>query len=179
MLPAAVPAEILRLTYAEHWSYSRIARHLGIHRQSVRKVARRRSGALTPAPPQPRTTCLSPFRPRFQALRAEDPERSAVNICQVLRAEGYRGGIRALRGAVRRARPGPVQAAVMPLTFGPAEVAQVDWGEFGDACGIGRPVHAFVRVLCYSRLLTVVFTFSQTLEAFLRGHEQAWTWVGG
>jgi hypothetical protein len=41
MLPAAIQAEILRLTYAEHWGPSRIARHLGIHRQSVRKVARR------------------------------------------------------------------------------------------------------------------------------------------
>jgi Mu transposase-like protein len=36
-----------------------------------------------------------------------------------------------------------------------------------------------VLVLAYSRLLSVVFTFSQTLEAFLRCHEQAWAFVGG
>jgi hypothetical protein len=34
-------------------------------------------------------------------------------------------------------------------------------------------------VLCYSRLLTVTFTFSQTLEAFLRCHEQAFALIGG
>jgi len=102
-----------------------------------------------------------------------------VNILQVLRTEGYRGGISALRALVRHLRPGPAPAAFVPLTFGPAEAAQVDWGEFGDVFGIGRPVHAFVLVLCYSRLLTVVFTFSQTLEAFLRCHEQAWAVVGG
>jgi transposase len=179
MLSAAIQAEILRLHYAERWGYSQIARHLGIHRESVRKVARRRSVALTPAPPAPRTTVLTPFRARIQALLTEDPARSAVTICQVLRHEGYRGGISALRGAVRRLRPSAAPAAMATLTFGRGEAAQVDWGEFGDVFGIGRQVHAFVLVLCYSRLLTVLFTFSQTLEAFLRCHEQAFAFVGG
>jgi len=179
MLPAAIQAEILRLTYAEHWGPSRIARHLGIHRESVRKVARRRSVALTPAPPRPRTAVVTPFRARIQALLTEDPARSAVTIFQVLRQEGYRGGISALRGAVRKLRPTPTREAFVTLTFAPGEAAQVDWGEFGDVFGIGRQVHAFVLVLCYSRLLTVVFTFSQTLEAFLRCHEQAFAFVGG
>lgn len=179
MLPAATQAEILRLTYAEHWSLSKIARHLAVQRASVRKVVRRRSVALTRAAPRPRTTLLTPFAARLQALLVQDPERSAVNVLQGLRAEGYRGGISALRALVRRLRPGPTREAFVPLTFGVAEVAQIDWGEFGDVFGIGRPVHAFVLVLAYSRLLTVVFSFSQTLEAFLRCHEQAWTFVGG
>jgi transposase len=179
MLPAATQAEILRLSYAEHWSLSKIARHLAVQRASVRKVVRRRSVALTRAAPRPRTTALTPFATRTQALLGQDPTRSAVNVLQVLRAEGYRGGISALRALVRRLRPGPTHEAFVPLTFGVAEVAQVDWGEFGDVFGIGRQVHAFVLVLAYSRLLTVVFTFSQTLEAFLRCHEQAWTFVGG
>jgi transposase len=80
---------------------------------------------------------------------------------------------------VRRLRPGPTCEAFLPLTFGVAEVAQIDWGEFGDVFGIGRPVHAFALVLAYSRFLTVVFSFSQALEAFLRCHEQAWTFMGG
>jgi len=71
VLPAATQAEILRLHYAERWAGSRIARHLGVNRKSVRKVLRRRSVALAPAPPRPRMTCLSPFRPRIQALLAE------------------------------------------------------------------------------------------------------------
>src|SRR5512135_1058928 len=179
MLPAATQAEILRLSYAEHWSLSQIARHLGVQRASVRKVIRRRSVALTRAPGRPRTTVLTPFAARTQALLVQDPTRSAVNVLQVLRAEGYRGGISALRALVRRLRPGPTREAFVPLTFGVAEVAQVDWGEFGDVFGIGRAVHAFVLVLAYSRLLTVLFSFSQTLEAFLRCHEQAFTFVGG
>ena len=58
MLSAAIQAEILRLHYAERWGYSQIARHLGIHRESARKVALRRSVALAPAPPAPRTTVV-------------------------------------------------------------------------------------------------------------------------
>jgi len=160
MLPAATQAEILRLSFAEHWSLSKIARHLAVQRASIRKVVRRRSVALTRAAPRPRTTLLTPFRARIQALLGQDPTRSAVNVLQVLRAEGYRGGISALRALVRRLRPGPTREAFVPLTFGVAEVAQIDWGEFGDVFGIGRQVHAFVLVLAYSRLLTVVFTFS-------------------
>ncbi len=179
MLPAAIQAEILRLKYAERWRTSQIARHLGINRKSVQKVAGRRSVALTPAPPAPRTTVVTPFRARIQALLTEDPARSAVTIFQILRQEGYRGGISALRAAVAQRRPAAAPAAVVSLTFGRAEAAQVDWGEFGDVFGLGRAVHAFVLVLCYSRLLTVTFTFSQTLEAFLRGHEQAFAFVGG
>jgi transposase len=179
MLPAAIQAEILRLTYAEHWSLSRIARHLGVHRVSVRKVVRRRSVALTPAPPRPRTTLLTPFAARLQALLAQDPERSAMNILQSLRAEGYRGGISTLRAAVARLRSTPPREAFVSLTFAPGEAMQIDWGEFGDVFGIGRAVHAFLLVLCYSRLLTVEFTFAQTLEAFLRCHERAFAFVGG
>jgi transposase len=176
MLAPAIQAEILRLRYAEHWGYSAIARHLGIHRESVRKVALRRSVALAPAP---RRTVLTPFRARIQALLTEEPARSAVTIFQRLREEGYRGGISALRGAVRQLRPAAAPAAMATLSFGRAEAAQIDWGEFGDVFGSGRQTHAFVLVLCYSRLLTVIFTFSQTLEAFLRCHEQAFAFLGG
>ncbi len=116
MLFAGIQAEILRLTYAEHWSLSRIARQVGVHRASVRKVVRRRSVALTPAPPRPRTTLLTPFAARLRALLAQDPERSAVNILQSLRAEGYRGGISTLRAAVARLRSRPPREAFVSLT---------------------------------------------------------------
>ena len=139
----------------------------------------RRSVALTPAPPRPRATRLTPFHARIQALLVQDPERSAVNVLQHLRAEGYGGGITRLRGHLARTRPTPRREAFLTLHFAPAEAFQVDWGEFGDVFHLGRPVHAFVMVACYSRLLTVEFTFAQTLEAFLRCHERAFAFYGG
>jgi transposase len=179
MLPAATQAEILRLAYAERWSLTRIAHHVGVNWKSVRKVVQRRSVALARARPRPRTTLLTPFTAQLQTLLAQDPERSAVNCLQHLRAAGYRGGITTLRMHLARVRPAPAHAAVVSLTFAPAERVQIDWGEFGDVFGIGRAVHAFLLVLCYSRLLTVEFTFSQTLEAFLRCHEHAFAFLGG
>jgi transposase len=179
MLPAAVQAEILRLAYAERWSCTRIAHHVGVNWKSVRKVVTRRSVALARARPRPRPTLLTPFQAHLQALLAQDPERSAVNCLQHLRAAGYRGGITTLRVHLARLRPAPAREAFVSLTFAPAEAVQIDWGEFGDVFGIGRAVHAFLLVLCYSRLLTVEFTFSQTLEAFLRCHEHAFAFLGG
>lgn len=179
MLPAATQAEILRLAYAEGWSVTRIAHHVGVNWKSVRKVVARRSVALARARPRPRTTLLTPFQAHLQALLARDPERSAVNCLQHLRAAGYRGGITTLRVHLARVRPAPAREAFVSLTFAPAERVQIDWGEFGDVFGIGRAVHAFLLVCCYSRLLTVEFTFSQTLEAFLRCHEHAFAVLGG
>src|SRR3972149_5064241 len=179
MPPAATQAEILRLHYAEGWAHSRIAHHLGVNRKSVRKVVRRRSVALAPAPPRPRGSLLTPFHARLQALLAQDPERSAVNLLQGLRGEGDRGGLTVLRAALARTRPRPPREAFVHLTFAPGEAFQVDWGEFGDVFGLGRLVHAFVRVTCFSRLLAVEFTFSQTLEAFLRCHEHAFAFFAG
>jgi len=179
MLPAATQAEILRLAYAERWSCTRIAHQVGVNWKSVRKVVTRRSVALARAHPRPRTTLLTPFQAHLQALLAQDPERSAVNCLQHLRAAGYRGGITTLRVHLARLRPAPAREAFVSLTFAPAEAVQIDWGEFGDVFGIGRAVHAFLLVLCYSRLLTVEFTFSQTLEAFLRCHEHAFAVLGG
>ena len=179
MLPAAIQAEILRLAYAERWSVTRIAHHVGVNWKSVRKVVQRRSVALARARPRLRTTLLTPCTAQLQTLLAQDPKRSAVNCLQQLRVAGYRGGITTLRMSLARVRPAPAREAFVSLTFGPAERVQIDWGEFGDVFGIGRAVHAFLLVCCYSRLLTVEFTFSQTLEAFLRCHEHAFAFLGG
>jgi transposase len=179
MLPAAIQAEILRLAYAERWSLTRIAHHVGVNWKSVRKVVTRRSVALARARPRPRVTLLTPFAAQLQTLLAQDPERSAVNCLQHLRAAGYRGGITTLRMHRARLRPAPTREAFLTLTFAPAERVQIDWGEFGDVFGIGRAVHAFLLVLCYSRFFTVEFTFSQTLEVFLRCHEHAFATLGG
>jgi transposase len=47
------------------------------------------------------------------------------------------------------------------------ECAQIDWGEYGSI-GVGstrRRLSFFVMVLCYSRLMYVEFTVSQTMES--------------
>jgi Mu transposase, C-terminal domain/Integrase core domain len=81
---------------------------------------------------------------------------------------------------VRTVRP-KRQGAFLKLAFAPGECAQVDWGAFG-AVPVGqtsRRLSFFVMVLCYSRMLYVEFTVSQTMEHFLACHQHAFEFFGG
>jgi transposase len=69
--------------------------------------------------------------------------------------------------------------AFFRLEFTPAEVAQVDWGEFGDVFGDGIKIHCFAMVFAYSRLVYLEFTRSEKFEDFIRGHENAFRFAGG
>lgn len=67
----------------------------------------------------------------------------------------------------------------MRLDFAPGEVAQVDWGEFGDVFGDGVKVHCFAMVMAYSRMIYVEFTRSEKFEEFIRCHEHAFKFFDG
>ena len=69
--------------------------------------------------------------------------------------------------------------AFLRLEFGPGEVAQVDWGEFGDVFGDGIKVHCFAMVMSFSRMIYVEFTRSEKFEEFIRCHEHAFRFFGG
>jgi len=134
------------------------------------------------------------FRPRRARRRASklDPHKatirrwleahrySAQQVFQRLREEeGYTGGISIVKDYVRQVRP-PRTPAFLTLAFAPGECAQVDWGIW-DAVPVGqtrRRLSLFVMVLCYSRMLYVEFTLSQTMEQFLACHQNAFAFFG-
>lgn len=173
MLDAAIQAEILRLHFAEALSFRKIARQLGVDRKSVAQVVNRRRVITSVAHKNPRASILVPYYGQIEKLLQEAPERSCVNMLQRLRKEGYQGGITILRDYVRTLRPAPQKEAFFKLDFAPGEAAQVDWGEFGDVFGNGTKVHAFVMVLCFSRMYYLEFTLRETLPTLLRCHERA------
>ena len=76
----------------------------------------------------------------------------------------------------------PVRApAFLTLHFAPGECAQVDWGHYGSV-PVGntrRRLSFFVMVLCYSRLMYLEFTVSQTMEHFLGCHVNAFEAFAG
>lgn len=178
MLDPALQSEILRLHFAERLSQRKIARTLGVNWKTVaavlqrRSVKERRDGAA-------RRSILEPYFTVIDEFLKEAPLRSAVNILQRLRSKGYAGGLSILRDHIRTVRPTPPKEAFVRIEYRPAEVAQVDWGEFGDVFGDGTKVHAFVIVSSYSGAIWVEFTLSQTLPTFLRCHERALRWFGG
>ncbi len=146
----------------------------------------------------PRTVAKWLAEPRFRARQSSsrasklDPHKatirrwleahrySAQQVFQRLREEeGFSGGISIVKDYVRQVRP-PRVPAFLTLAFGPGECAQVDWGCW-DAVAVGetrRRLSLFVMVLCYSRLLYVEFTLSQTMEQFLACHQNAFAFFG-
>jgi transposase len=126
-----------------------------------------------------RASKLDPFKPQILQMLEKYPY-SAQQILQRLRQQGFDGGYSIVKDYVRRVRPGR-PGAFLKLAFAPGECAQVDWGSFGSV-PVGqtsRRLSFFVMVLCYSRMMYVELTVSQTMEHFLACHQHAFDYIGG
>jgi transposase len=173
-------AEIRAMHRVDGLSIRKIARQLRVARNTVRAVLR------SAEPPrylrESGPSKLDPFRGRIAELLAEYPRLSAVRVQEILAAEGYAGGRTILRDYLHQVRPKPIRA-FQRTVYQPGEIAQADWARMPDplpdAYGKPRPVYAFVMVLGYSRLLTVVFSFRTRLVDFLRCHAEALAFFGG
>jgi len=179
MLPE-LQAEILTLYYTEKCSVRSIATRLGLHRRSVQRVIDRRSVRLVRQAPV-RSSILDPYKEQIREFMRKDPRIGSPALMNQLRRLGYTGGITVVKEYVRVQRLALVRPreAYLRLEFGAGEVAQVDWGEFGDVFGDGIKIHCFAMVLCYSRYIYVEFTRSEKFEEFIRCHENAFKFFGG
>lgn len=161
----------------QHLTITQTARALGLHPQTVTKWLK--AGQYRPRQSPPRASRLDPFK--AQVVRWLDAHPySAQQIFQRLREVGFEGGYTIVRDYVHKVRP-PQRQAFLKLAFAPGECAQIDWGEYGSI-GVGstrRRLSFFVMVLCYSRLMYVEFTVSQTMEHFLACHEHAFAAIHG
>jgi transposase len=178
VIDPATQAEVIRLFFVEKAAQRAIAARFGLNRETVSAIISRRAVHLDRSEHGKRVSMLAPHYLLIDALLKEDPARSAVNILQRLRGAGYAGGITILKDYLVACRPASSPTAYLSLEFLPGQAAQVDWGEFGDVFGLGRKVHCFVMVLCYSRMLFLEFTLSANFESFIRSHEHAFAFFG-
>ncbi len=180
MLSAEVQAEILNLYFSEKRSIRSIAEQFGIHRKSVERVVRRRSVQLGRQVPQ-RRSILDPYKDVIKEALRKDSRVTASSLLNRVRELGFTGSYWVLKEYVRHQRELVVRPreAFLRLDFAPGDVAQVDWGEFGDVFGDGVKVHCFAMVLAYSRIIYVEFTRSEKFEEFIRCHENAFRFFGG
>lgn len=153
------------------------ARALGLHPETVAKWIQRTR--YEPRRSAPRASQLDPFKGLIVRWLDTHPY-SAQQIFQRLREAGFTGGLTIVRNYVREIRP-PRREAFLKLSFAPGECAQIDWGEFGSIAvgATRRRLSFFVMVLCYSRLMYVEFTVSQSMEHFLACHEHAFAAING
>ncbi len=169
--------QIRRLREQEQLSVAQIARHLGLHPQTVAKWAAR--PAYQRRAPARRASKLDPFRGEIVRLLATHPF-SARQLFQRLRESGYTGGYSILKQLVAHLRP-PAHPAFLELQFAPGQCAQIDWGSAGwfPVGSTRRRLSFFVLVLAYSRRLYLEFTLAQSMEHFLACQQQAFAYLGG
>lgn len=155
---------------------AQIARELSLDPRTVAKWIqenhfRKRASVQRPSK-------LDPFKPSIVRMLETHPY-SAAQILQRIREEGFDGRYSIVKDYVRKVRP-KRQPAFLKLAFAPGECAQVDWGSFGSVSvgSSSRRLSFFVMVLCYSRMMYLEFTVSQTMEHFLACHQNAFDYFG-
>ena len=175
MIPPELEAKIVRLHHAEKWRVGTLARQLGVHHNTVRRVLAQ--AGLPAGRPSLRPSMVDPFVPFIIETLKAYPKLRASRLYEMVKARGYPGRPDHFRHIVARYRPRPPAEAYLRLRTLPGEQAQVDWGHFGklDIGRARRPLMAFVMVLSWSRQIFVRFFLNQAMSNFLRGHVEAFS----
>lgn len=167
----------------------RIARELGIARDTVRKVLRSGATAFTyKRDVQPRRKLGAWVETLTAILEAEArlprrERRSTTRLFEELRGRGYDGAHDSVHRfakawRVERARA-PAQAFV-PLRFDPGEAYQFDWSHEGiELHGLSLTVKVAQMRLAYSRMPFVRAYFRETQEMVFDAHDRAFAFYGG
>jgi transposase len=176
MIDYELYCQLRHLKDHEGLSANQIAGELAMDPRTVVKwLARER---FCPRKASLRTSKLDPFKAEIARL-LESHAFTAAQILVRIREQGYAGGYSIVKDYVRGIRPSRRQA-FLTLAFAPGECAQVDWGSCGSVAvgNTRRRLSFFAMVLCYSRMLYVEFTVSQSLEHFLYCHKNAFDFFG-
>lgn len=173
MISRELEAEIVRLYHAEHWPIGTLARQLGIHRDTVRRVLGQ--AGIAAGVKYARRSMAEPYVAFIQETLGRYPTLRASRLYQMVRERGYPGAPDHFRAIVARYRPRPPAEAYLRLRTLPGEQGQADWAHFGKLT-VGRaqrPLMAFVMALSYSRYVFLRFYLGAAMSAFLDAHVRA------
>lgn len=168
--------KIKQLADNEKLEAAQIGRQLGRDARTIKRWLRCEKYQAKALPQQ--CSKLDPYKDEIIRQLERHPY-SAQQLYQQLTEAGYQGSYSLVKGYVRQVRPKRAPA-FLTLNFESGECAQVDWGEYGTV-SVGqtrRRLSFFVMVLCYSRMMYVEFTVSQTMEHFLSCHQNAFAAFG-
>lgn len=161
------------------WSNRKIARHLRIDRNSVKKYV------LNPMARQkrsPRASKIDPYREQIKELLKEDPMASAPVVLQHLAKSGFKGKVTIVRDYLYKLRGNRKhRIAYTRFESPPGKQMQIDWGHFGSLPynDTRRKLYALVVIEAFSRMLYVRFTHSQKQAVLHSCLLEAFTWFGG
>lgn len=161
-------------------SIRRIAKELGISRNTVRRYLRDPDNALRAKPRPKRPSKLEPYT-EYIIQRLGEGVDNCVVLLRELRQQGYTGGYTILKEFVSPLRQRAESRATMRFETDPGEQAQVDLGSFPYRMpdDTVRRVWGFVMVLSWSRAIYVEFIERANVESFIRCHIHAFAKFGG
>jgi transposase len=183
---------IARIRY-EHFQngkgIKRIARELGIARDTVRKVLRSGATAFVyKRTVQPQRKMGAWVETLTSILEAEEKlprreRRSTIRLFEELRSRGYDGAHDSVHRFVKNWRASRIRVpkeAFVPLRFEPGEAYQFDWSHEGvELHGLPLTVKLAQMRLAYSRMPFVRAYFRETQEMVLDAHDRAFSFYGG
>jgi transposase len=180
-----VYARVRRAVQVDGMSIRQAAREFGLARKTIRKMLQ---FSLPPGYERKKPVAkpkLGPWLGVIDQILEEDRERpkkqrhTAKRIWQRLKAEhAFAGGYTVVKDYVREARLRQKEVFV-PLTHPPGD-AQADFGEALVAIGgVEQKAHFLCVDLPHSDDSFVMAFPSETTEAFLEGHRQAFAYLGG
>jgi len=165
MIPAHIEERILRLHFVEKWPVGTIAKQVGVHHSTVKRVLHSQgvSVELTARP-----SMVESFLPFIRETLEAYPELPSSRLHEMVAERGYPGSRSHFRRLVATLRPRKPAEAFQRLSTLPGEEAQVDWASFGSRV-VGkatRRVSAFVMVLSWSRMPFVRFFYDCPSEGW-------------
>lgn len=124
---------------------------------------------------------VEPFRDRVERWDADGVSGVVIHAVLV-REHGYVGSYSSVHRLLAAIHASRLPEATVPLTFAPAEAAQVDFGAgpllLDAVSGRGRRTWAFVMTLAFSRHQYVEFVWDQTVATWLGCHRRAFEYFG-
>lgn len=159
-------------------SIRKIARELGISRNTVRKYLRGNAVAEVRKRGPGRPRKLGPYEQWLrQRVSAALPIRLPATVLhREIAAMGYDGSERTVRRFVVGLYPKPKPEPVVRFETAPGHQAQMDWGEYRLG---NKRVYAFVGVLGFSRWLYLEYVSSMRSQVLIDCHRRMLGAFGG
>lgn len=168
----------IKVLHKRGMSIRAIAKELGLSRNTVRKHLKAKSDRPRYSPRPTSSSLLDEYR-EYICKRITDAHPykiPATVIAREISELGYRGGMTILREFIRaRSIPQPAEPAVRFETE-PGRQMQVDWGTMRNG---KSPLHVFVAVLGFSRMLYIEFTNNMRYDTLEECHRNAFSFFGG
>ncbi|EJU2685146.1 IS21 family transposase, partial [Salmonella enterica] len=168
----------IQVLHKRGMSIRAIAKELNISRNTVRKHLKAKPEAPRYSPRPPTASVLDEYKDyiRQRIADAHPYKIPGTVIAREIMAQGYNGGMTILRVFIRSlSTPQPPELTVRFETE-PGRQMQVDWGTMRNG---KSPLHVFVAVLGYSRMLYIEFTDNMRYDTLESCHRNAFHFFGG